>query len=201
MLAAVQVTLDVWYPSNLTLTAADATLNSVLPINAAPSNPSCSAFQSTELRLTASWTNGGTNPEDMLAATDVTGLAMFLSNDTNVAQVFGSMVKVGCTHSISLLSTRQAGSMPAGRPYKPDLIVSSCIRSMGLRCWLHCKQIPRVLQLLFEVQLPAAAKYAAHARAPLVLSVLSACPGYGTWRSHRHYHCQQLSAVAHHRQQ
>lgn len=89
-----QVSLNVWYPSNLALSAADTTLNSVLPINAAPSTPSCSAFQSTALQLTASWSNGGSGPADTLVGTDVTGLASFSSNDTNVAQVVGAMVKV-----------------------------------------------------------------------------------------------------------
>lgn len=90
----VQVTLGVWYPSNLTLTAADDTLNSVLPINAAPSTPSCASYQSTALRLTATFSNGAAGPANALVDADVTSLVTFSSNDTNVAQVFGSMVKV-----------------------------------------------------------------------------------------------------------
>lgn len=91
---SVQVTLDVWYPSNLALTAADDTLNSVLPINAAPSTPSCASYQSTALRLTATFSNGAAGPANTLVDADVTSLVTFSSNDTNVAHVFGSMVKV-----------------------------------------------------------------------------------------------------------
>lgn len=89
-----QVLLDVWHPNNLALAAADTTLNSVLPINAAPSTPVCASYQSTALRLTATFSNGGTAPLDTIAGADVTSWATFASNDTNVAQVFGAMVKV-----------------------------------------------------------------------------------------------------------
>lgn len=93
-LAVLQVALDVWYPASLALTAADTTLNSVLPINAAPSTPVCASYQSTPLRLTATFSNGGTAATDTIVGADVTSLATFASNDTNVAQVFGAMAKV-----------------------------------------------------------------------------------------------------------
>lgn len=88
------MTLDVFYPSGLVLAAADPVLNSVLPLNAAPSTPNCAAYQSTTLRLTARFSNGGTGPGDTIVDADVTSLATFSSNDTNVAQVLGSLVKV-----------------------------------------------------------------------------------------------------------
>eukprot|EP00879_Flechtneria_rotunda_P000373 GHRR01000465.1.p1 GENE.GHRR01000465.1~~GHRR01000465.1.p1 ORF type:complete len:1109 (+),score=342.16 GHRR01000465.1:4020-7346(+) len=89
-----QVSVRVWIPSNYKLTAADLTLNSVLPINAAPTSTSCiDAYQSTQLTLTADWTNGGNGVADMLAAADVTHLAKFKSSNSNVAQVSGARVK------------------------------------------------------------------------------------------------------------
>lgn len=98
-----QVALDVWYPSDLALSAADTTLNSVMPINAAASTPACTSYQSTALSLTATFTNGGAAPSNTLLGADVTSFATFVSNDTNVAQVLGSMVKV-CVCRFSLAS-------------------------------------------------------------------------------------------------
>lgn len=94
MCILLQVALDIWHASNLALAAADSVLNSVLPLNVAPSTPTCAAYQSTSLRLTAMFSNGGTGPGDTIADADVTSLATFSSNDTNVAQVLGSLVKV-----------------------------------------------------------------------------------------------------------
>jgi hypothetical protein len=100
--------LDIWHPTNLALAAADTTLNSVLPVNAAPSTPACASYQSTALRLTATFSNGGTTPSDTIAGADVTSWATFASNDTNVAQVVGAMVKVGVMMTVpaELLTAR-----------------------------------------------------------------------------------------------
>jgi hypothetical protein len=92
-----QVLMDVWYPAGLALAAADATLNSVLPLNAAPTSPACASFQSTPLQLSANWTNGGPGPGDTLLQADVTGMVTFNSNDTAVAQVYGSVVKASAS--------------------------------------------------------------------------------------------------------
>jgi hypothetical protein len=107
------VTLDVWYPSNLALSAADTTLNSVMPINAAASTPACTSYQSTGLSLTVTFSNGGPAPSDTLVGADVTAFATFVSNDTNVAQVLGSMVKVGPCSSLAS-NTASAGSTITG---------------------------------------------------------------------------------------
>jgi hypothetical protein len=101
-----QVLLDIWHPTNLALTAADATLNSVLPINAAPSAPACASYQFTALRLTATFSNSGTAPSDTIAVADVTSWATFASNDTNVAQVFGAMVKVSVNMTLPAAQLR-----------------------------------------------------------------------------------------------
>lgn len=117
-----QVSLDVWCPTSLALTADDTTLNSVLPINAAPASPSCAAFQATALRLSATWSNGGSQAGDSLAGADVTALASFASNDTSVAQVSGSMVKVGvcdcvCCKRGTARTTRRRGPKREGSAY------------------------------------------------------------------------------------
>jgi hypothetical protein len=100
-----QVTLNIWYPTNLTLSAADATLNSVLPVNAAPVSSSCmDTYQSTLLRLTADWSNGGVNATDQLAAADVTDLVALQSSDSNVVQVSGALAKVRCNQQGNVCS-------------------------------------------------------------------------------------------------
>lgn len=91
------MSVNVWAPANLSLSADDATLNSVLPINADASQLSASCidgFQATQLRLRADWTNGGAAAGDVLAGADVTALASFASSNSSVAQVSGSIVKV-----------------------------------------------------------------------------------------------------------
>lgn len=94
-LVCLQVKLNIWYPTNLTLSAADTTLNSVLPVNAAPVSSSCmDTYQSTLLRLTADWSNGGANTTDQLPGADVTDLVAFQSSDSNVVQVSGALAKV-----------------------------------------------------------------------------------------------------------
>jgi hypothetical protein len=93
-----QVKLNIWYPTNLTLSAVDTTLNSVLPVNAAPVSSSCmDTYQSTLLKLTADWSNGGVNATDRLAAVDMTDLVAFQSSDSNVVQVAGALAKVCCS--------------------------------------------------------------------------------------------------------
>eukprot|EP00775_Hariotina_reticulata_P010661 gene10661-10820_t len=108
-----QVKLNIWTPSNLSLTAADDTLNSVMPINvdAGRISPSCmDMYQATPLTLTADWSNGGTNAGDKLTGADVTRLAIFQSNDTNVAQVSGAVVKGIQPGTAIIRTTSQPGA-------------------------------------------------------------------------------------------
>lgn len=117
-----QVKLNVWYPANLTLSAADTTLNSVLPVNAAPTSVSCmDMYQSTPLTLTADWSNGGPAADDKLAAADVTDLVAFRSNDSNVVQVSGTMAKVRSDalhhlQHVHLSPTAQSADIPTSTP-------------------------------------------------------------------------------------
>jgi hypothetical protein len=55
------------------------------------------SYQSTLVKLTADWSNGGVNATDRLAAADVTDLVAFQSSDSNVVQVSGALAKVRCS--------------------------------------------------------------------------------------------------------
>lgn len=93
--------MNIWYPVSLVLSAADTTLNKVLPINAAEPSSSClDLYQSTPLTATADWSNGGNAADDAWLAVDVTDLLTYRSSDTAVAMVqTGALVKVGDWHS------------------------------------------------------------------------------------------------------
>ena len=87
------VTLSVWQPVHAVVEAEDAVLNSVLPLNAAPLAPGCTDhYQVSRLRAYADWTNGGQAASDTIASADITTLASFVGNDSNVALVTGSAV-------------------------------------------------------------------------------------------------------------
>jgi hypothetical protein len=62
-------------------------------------------YQSTLLRLTADWSNGGVNASDALAAADVTDLVAFQSSDSNVVQVSEALAKVRCSQQGIMLLT------------------------------------------------------------------------------------------------
>ncbi len=88
------VTVSVWQPARVAFEVDDPTLNSVLPLNAAPTSAGCTdRYQATRLRATADWINGGGGAGDIVAATDVTALATFVSNDSSVALVLGPTVR------------------------------------------------------------------------------------------------------------
>ena len=91
-----QVSISVWFPSSLELLAEDPTLNKVLPSNVAAAPPGCSyeRYQTSALRLTATWSNGGNSPGDVLTGADVTDLASFTSRNPARVQVVGASVRV-----------------------------------------------------------------------------------------------------------
>lgn len=77
--------LGVWQPARVVVDADDATLNSVLPLNAAPLAPGCAErYQAARLRARADWTNGGGAAGDAVLAADATAFATFASNDSGV---------------------------------------------------------------------------------------------------------------------
>ncbi|GBF99606.1 hypothetical protein Rsub_12070 [Raphidocelis subcapitata] len=92
--ASASAVLSVWQPFNVAVEAGDPTLNSVLPINAAPIAPGCTDhYQSTRLRARADWSNGGGGPADSIAAADVTPLSTFTANDSTVVLVLGAAAR------------------------------------------------------------------------------------------------------------
>jgi hypothetical protein len=86
--------LSVWQPTRAAVEAEDPTLNSVLPLNAAPLAAGCTdSYQATRLHAWADWSNGGSAPGDTITGADITGLAAFTSNDSSVALVLGAVAR------------------------------------------------------------------------------------------------------------
>jgi hypothetical protein len=110
-----QARINVWYPSNVSMSIDDAVLNSVLPINAAPPSSGClDGFQSARLSATADWSDGAS----VLHNADVTALLSYVSSDPNVAQVVqGAIVKARCTAAHGLMLA------PCGASAKPRCIL------------------------------------------------------------------------------
>ncbi|KAI8463288.1 MAG: hypothetical protein J3K34DRAFT_496093 [Monoraphidium minutum] len=107
-------TLSVWQPSNATVETEDATLNSVLPLNAAAPSAGCAdRYQATRLRARADWSNGGAAPGDTITGADITALAGFVSNNSAVVAVQGSTAR-GVAAGAAVVGL--AGSAPAAAP-------------------------------------------------------------------------------------